>query len=372
MARTISIAPPPKTRPGRASSLDPLIEKLNSFSADNYWDLGKFLVEKVVPVALKEGIFGDHILKKMSDVPGFKFPYSMLKQCHMFFTYYPDVQKRPLPEVFYFELATKVDENRKRDQYERMALNNKWTISDLQKKIRDDELARREDERTKFGFDLKERNVWSFDAPDPRFGKTGYRGRLPGQVVANALFYYTQPKARIVDPMAGSGTTGDVAENLPCFSDRTVRMYDVDPSDSRIGRSNILLTGIPEQSGSTDYVFLDPPAEFYPHSEDSSFSPEVAKAETMMKLKSIIREGTRILKSGGRLSVIAEAFIGTFGTIDFPYEISSVVREAGLKQIGKVYLPRRVDTAKRAITATEGLRPMSSDCRELLTFEKPS
>ncbi len=66
------------------SSLDPLIEKLNSFSADNYWDLGKFLVEKVIPAALKEGIFGEQILKRMADVPGFKFPYSMLRQCQMF------------------------------------------------------------------------------------------------------------------------------------------------------------------------------------------------------------------------------------------------------------------------------------------------
>src|SRR5207249_7691286 len=177
-----------------------------SFSADNYWDLGKFLVEKVIPIALKEGIFGEHVLKRMADMPGFKFQYSMLRQCQQFYTYYPDVQKHPLPEIFYFELATKVDEARERARYEKMAINNKWTISDLQKKIREDEFARREDERTKYGFDLKEGNVWSLDLPDPRFGKSGYRGRLPGQIVANALFYYTQPGAAVLDPMAGSGT----------------------------------------------------------------------------------------------------------------------------------------------------------------------
>jgi len=368
MTRTIAVARP---KASRASALDPLIERLNSFSADNYWDLGKFLVDRLIPAALTEGIFGDQILKKLADAPGFKFPYAMLKQCMMFYTYYPDAQKRRLPEIFYFELATKVDESRKRDQYERMAITNKWTISDLQKKIREDEFARREDERTKFGFDLKERNVWTFDVPDPRFGKSGYKGRLAGQVVANALFYYTRAGAAVVDPMAGSGTTGDVVENLQYFRDRTVRMYDTDPSDARIQRANILLTGIPEQSGNVDYVFLDPPADFYPHGEDSSFSPDVAKAETMMKLKTILRESARILKPGGRLSVIVEASIGGFGTIDFPYEVSSVAREGGLRQIGKVYLPRRADATRRAIVATDGLKPMSSDCRELLTFEKP-
>ena len=369
MAKTVAMTFP-KPKIARVSSLDPLIEKLNAFSADNYWDLGRFLVEKLVPAALKEGIFGDQILKKLSDAPGFKFPYSMLRQCHMFYTYYPDVEKKPLPEIFYFELATRVDDTKKRDQYERMAVNNKWTISDLQKRIRDDELARREDERTKYGFDLKERNVWSFETPDPRFGKAGYKGRIPGQVIANLLYYYTQPGARIVDPMAGGGTTGDVVENLSYFSDRKVKMYDLDPVDGRIERANILLTGIPEQSAGVDYVFLDPPSDFYPHGEDASFSPDIAKAETMMKLKGIIREGARILKPSGRLSAIVEASIGGFGMIDFPFEVSAVAREMGLKQIGKVYLPRRVDAARRAIVTIEGHKPMSSDCRELLTFEK--
>ncbi len=368
MAKT---APAVRPKPSKASALDPLIERLNSFSADNYWDLGKFLVEKVFPVALKEGVFGDQVLKRMSDVPGFKFPYSMLKQCQMFYAYYPEVQKKPLPEIFYFELATKVNESKKRDQYERAAINNKWTISDLQKKIREDEYSRREDERTRFGFDLKERNVWSFEAPDPRFGKPGYKGRLAGQIVANALFYYTPANAVIVDPMAGSGTTGDIVEALPHFGDRKCKMYDIDPHDTKIERANILQTGIPEPSGSVDYVFLDPPADFYPRGDESEMSPTAAKADTMMKFKTIARESARILKPGGRVSIVVEASVGTFGVIDFPFEVTTAMKELGLNIIGKVYLPRRTDTTKNKIqTSSDGLRPMTSDCRELLTFQK--
>lgn len=365
-------APVSHARSGKSSSLDPLIEKLNSFSADNYWDLGKFLVEKVIPAALKEGIFGEQILKRMADVPGFKFPYHMLKQCQMFFTYYPDVEKRPLPEIFYFELATKVDESRKRTEYEKMALAHKWTISDLQKKIREDEAARREDEKTRFGFDLKERNIWSFEMPDPRFGKPGFKGRLPGQVIANALFFYTEPGWVVVDPMAGSGTLGDVVATIPHFNNRTAIMYDIEPSDERIRRANILQTGIPEQSGTVDYVFFDPPAEYYPKAESSDFSVAAAKAETMMKLKTLVREGMRILKPKGRLSIVVEPTIGSFGFIDFPFEVTAVMKELNMKQIGKVYLPRRGDASKlRTLATTEGPRPMHSECRELLTFEKP-
>jgi hypothetical protein len=356
----------------KVAALEPLIERLNAFSADNYWDLGKFLVDKVIPTALKQGIFGDEILKQMSDLPGFKFPYHMLKHCQRFYSYYPDLGKRPLPEEFYFELSTRVDESRKRDQYEKLAISSKWTISDLQKRVRDDELARRQDEKTKYGFDLKERNIWSFEAPDPRFGKSGFKGRLPGQVVANALFYYTGPGTLIVDPMAGSGTTGDVVESISAFSDRKVKMYDIEPSDARIARVNILQTGIPDQSSSVDYVFLDPPHDLYPAGDEPEFSPGAARSDTMMKLKTIMREGARILKKGGRLSIVVEAVVGGFGVIDFPYDVASLARELGLVQIGKVYLPRRTDAGRPRIpVAAESVKPMASDCRELLTFEKP-
>jgi hypothetical protein len=133
-----------------------------------------------------------------------------------------------------------------------------------------------------------------------------------------------------------------------------------------------LQTGIPEQSGTVNYVFLDPPSDFYPKAEDSDFSVSAAKAETMMKLKTIIREGTRILKSRGRLSIVVETTIGNFGFIDFPFEVVAVFKELNTMPIGKVYLPRRGDTSKvRAHTSGEGPKPMSSECREMVTFEKP-
>jgi len=352
-----------------SSSLDTLVEKLNSFSADNYWDLGKFIVEKVVPTALKEGIYSEQILKKMAEFPGFKFPFQMLKQCQMFYTYYPNVEKKPLPEIFYFELATKVNDSKQREAYEKTAIQNKWTISDLQKKIRDDELARRSDERTQYGFELKEKTIWSFDIPDPRFGKPGFKGRLPGQIVANALFYYAKPGAKIVDPMAGSGTTGDVVEGTEFLSDRNVKMYDIEPADERITRANILQTGIPEETASVDYVFLDPPSEFFSQTNDGAASAAAAKAETLLKFKTITREASRILKNGGRVSIVAEIVTGSFGVIDYPFEISFLMKELGLVPIGKVYLPRHGSTRGKMIH-TEGIKSMASDCKELLTFEK--
>ncbi len=364
-----------RTEPKQFSVAD-LVRELNSFNVDNYWDLGRFLVEKVMPVARKAGMFEDHVLKMVSSHPGIKFPYSMLKQCQQYYTYYPDVKKRDLPEVFYFDLATKVDETRKRDQYEKMAVDHHWTISDLRKRIHDDDVARRIDERTKYGFDLRERNVWTFETPDPRFGKANFKGRLSGQIVANALYYYSKPDDYVVDPFAGSGTMGDIIEMIPHFQGRTYKMYDITPTDDRIARNNVLLTGIPEQSGSVDYIFLDPPADFTQKDSSTDFevSMDASKAEFVLKFKGIVRECSRILKSGGRVSVVVEPAFTNTEFIDFPNEITTLFRESGFKQAGKAYLPRRAGESMartgQGLSEVKGLRVLSSDCRELLTFQK--
>lgn len=357
-------------------SVAELVRELNSFNVDNYWDLGRFLVEKVMPVARKQGMFEDQVLKMVSSHPGIKFPFSMLKQCQQYFSYYPDAKKRTLPEVFYFDLATKIDESRRREHYEKMAIDYHWTISDLRKKIHDDDTARRIDERTKYGFDLRERNVWTFETPDPRFGKPNYKGRIPGQVVANALYYYTKNGDYVVDPFAGSGTLGDVIDTLPHFQDRKYKLYDANPIAERITRNNILLTGLPEQSGTVDYVFIDPPAEFSQKDATTDFevSLNAAKADFTLKFKGIMRECLRVLKPDGKMSVITEpAFTGS-EFLDFPNEITQMCKEMGFKQIGKAYLPRRsgetIAKTGHGISELKGIKMLSSDCRELLTFQK--
>lgn len=368
--------PAPRDENGQFS-IASLVEKLNTFNVDNYWDLGRFLVEKVMPAARKHGMFEDQIMKMISSHPGVKFPFSMLKQCQQYYAYYPDVKNRQLPEEFYFDLATKVETSKQRDAYEKLAVESRWTISDLRKRIHDDELARRIDERTKYGFDLRDRNVWSFDSPDPRFGKPGFKGRLAGQIVGNALYYYSKPGDVVVDPFAGSGTLGDLIDAVPYFHDRSYKLFDLNPVDPRIVRNNITLTGIPLESNFADYIFVDPPEEFMPKDTSTEYdvAPGAAKADFTLKFRGIIRECARVLKSGGKISIIIEpAFLGS-EFLDLPGEVAQMLKELGFKPAGKVYLPRRsgesmAKSGKNISSEMKGFRYLSSDCRELLTFAK--
>ncbi len=342
--------------------LQKLAERLNSLSVDSFWDVGKFIVERVLPYAKSNKLSEEELYRVLTSYPGFKFQPVLLKQCQMYFTYYPDLKKRKLPESFYFELATKVSDEEKRKEYERQSVQNKWTIAELRKKIREDVLTERESERTKFGFDLRNSNVWNFDAPDPRFGKSGYKGRIAGQIVANAVYHYTDHGALVVDPFAGSGTLGDVIDKISYFGDRRYKMFDNDPSDDRIKQNNVFLTGIPVESNSADYLLIDPPEEFYSSIEDLT----VALSNFRVKFKTVHREANRILKVGGRVSVVVAAETGEGGVADYPFEVERMFAESGFKTVGKVYLLSR---STRRFNYFER-KPLVSEMTELITFEK--
>ncbi len=346
----------------KSDPLQRLAERLNSLSVDSFWDVGRFVVEKILPYAKSNKLSEEELYKVLTSYPGFKFQPSLLKQCQMYFTYYPDLKKRRLPESFYFELATRVSDDDRRRDYEKAAIQNKWSIAELRKKIREDVLTERESARTKFGFDLRSTNVWSFEAPDPRFGKQGYKGRIAGQIVANAIYYYTDPGARIIDPFAGSGTVGNIIDKIPYFGDRQYKMYDAEPSDDRIKQNNVFLTGIPEEANSTDYVFLDLPQEFCSSTEDLT----VSLSNFKMKFKTVFRETHRILKVGGRVSVVVTPQTSEAGVADYPYEVERMYADANYKIYGKVFLLERSSQKYNYFER----KPLVSEMSELLTFEK--
>ena len=86
-----------------------------------------------------------------------------------------------------------------------------------------------------------------------RQGDPDYVGATPSYVIWNLLQRYTRPKALVVDPMAGSGTTLDVARDLG----RRALGYDVEPTRDDIFRVDA--RKLPLENEKADFVFVDPP-----------------------------------------------------------------------------------------------------------------
>ncbi|WP_240907433.1 DNA methyltransferase [Paludisphaera rhizosphaerae] len=95
-------------------------------------------------------------------------------------------------------------------------------------------------------------DVWSF-RHDRAFG-VPHPGSIPPSLVAHALHYYTDPGALVVDPMAGGGTTYDVALAMG----RRCLAYDLEPVRPEIAPLDIRL-GLPPEARDCDLIFCDPP-----------------------------------------------------------------------------------------------------------------
>lgn len=84
-------------------------------------------------------------------------------------------------------------------------------------------------------------NIWEFGQPDDSYGDSSFPGIMPGQVVENLLWYYTEPFDLVVDLMAGGGTTIDVCLTMQ----RRILAYDLLPTRPAEIKKHDIVTGLP-------------------------------------------------------------------------------------------------------------------------------
>ena len=115
---------------------------------------------------------------------------------------------------------------------------------------------------------LRTWDQWEWNDCDKRFGDD-WPGRIPAQLIAHILFYFSKQNDLIVDPMAGGGVTSDtcLAMNRRCWAfdmiDRPETRPEIEPHTWTITAANQLnssstdkLTGSKEKP---DLIIFDPP-----------------------------------------------------------------------------------------------------------------
>jgi hypothetical protein len=356
--------------------IEGIVEKLGAIQTDGHWHIGKIISETVLENETRSKIVG--VCRSLAAHPKGNLSYSYLRQCIRTYTYYPDISERELPEALYHVLANHVYRQEDRDRFEKLAMENKWNANQLKAGIRKELRSRKEQSKSEIGFDVKLTNLWYFNTSDPRFGKPSFRGRIAGQIIANALYYFAGDDGLVVDLFAGSGTLGDVIDKLPFFSSLEYVMLDLDPSDERIKFNDVMVSGIPLPDNSASYIFLDPPygniGERYYGNSDSDLSrmgPELYA----VAMFSVIRECRRVLLPDKNVSLINEPIM-PFDTdfIDLPFVLASKFIEEGFEIVSKVYVPnqtmRNEGSMPNIISKSRSKKKLISDCRELLTFRK--
>jgi len=78
------------------------------------------------------------------------------------------------------------------------------------------------------GWGLRTWDQWYFNECDERFGDD-WPGRIPAQLVAHTLFFFTKPGDVVLDPMAGGGVVSDIC----LLFERKCQSFDLALRDNR-------------------------------------------------------------------------------------------------------------------------------------------
>src|SRR2546430_7120513 len=153
--------------------------------------------------------------------------------------------------------------------------------------------------------------TWDFPsqpAGHPEAGDASFNGVPPAGCAANLVRRYTGPGELVVDPMAGSGTTGDVARALG----RRVVSFDLAPRRSDIFRADARSWPLSAQTAALA-VIDSPYSDNVVYSADSRCLGRIScrDARFYEEMEKVASEAHRVLRPGGILGwIIADEYRG--------------------------------------------------------------
>ena len=225
---------------------------------------------------------------------------------------------------------------------------------------------------------IKPSDWWAFSHPkwsqDPDFP-----GSIPGEIYANALYYFAPQTGVAVDPMAGSGMLKRVYNDRSRWQkelkfDLDLHLYDLYPRRAFITEHDATET-LPVKA---DWIFLDPP--YYAQS-NHLFQGLLAQTRDYMvyigELSNILRAMVKSLNPGGRLCILLPKWSGSQPedpNYDSPGQMKQIATDLGLDWIDEAFVSRgrqqEAGSAMKNISA-KAKRRMRSDTCVLNVFEKP-
>ncbi|TMA05830.1 MAG: hypothetical protein E6J93_02680 [Methanobacteriota archaeon] len=167
--------------------------------------------------------------------------------------------------------------------------------------------------------DLEAYTSWDFpsqSAGHPDAGDASFNGVTPAGCAANLVRRYSGPGELVVDPMAGSGTIGDVARALG----RRVVSFDLAPRRPDILRADARSWPIAAQTAALA-VIDSPYSDNVAYSADPRCLGRIScrDARFYEEMEMVASEAHRVLRAGGILGwIIADEYRGgTYTPVGF-------------------------------------------------------
>lgn len=191
-----------------------------------------------------------------------------------------------------------------------------------------------------------------WDYPKQSYGKTPkgnnkFQGVTPAFIIWNMIQRYTKPGDLVVDPMAGSGTTIDVAEE----EGRKGIGYDVNPQHPKIKKNDS--RKLPLKDNSIDMVFIDSPyGDNVSYSNDPRDIGKISAEDPKFyeELEKVAKELFRVLKAGKALGwLIGDQWVKRkFTPVGFKI-YNMLVENVGFEPIDLVCVTRRNQSSNTGV-----------------------
>lgn len=192
---------------------------------------------------------------------------------------------------------------------------------------------------------LQPYDVWQFPSCHDLMGDR-HPGRIPGQLLAHVLYFFTKPGDTVIDPMVGSGTTLDACLLMgrKCFG------YDIDERHDRpdVIKHNISTDGWHEHIEKADLIFWDPP--YFEKMDSSNIGDDgyiegsiskLSRDEYLQFFTWRLAEAKQFSRPGTRLAFLMSDWDDNTGEREgiFVWDYADIIRQAGWKLTRHIQTP---------------------------------